>query len=168
MRLFIAIPFSPEVRAHLTDAQARLRDLGVTGNVSRPENLHLTLAFLGETPRQRDAQRALSAIHCPAFPITVGGFGRFGDVLWMGVSPCPQLNALARDLQERLRGLGFSIERRPFRPHITLVRQAALPHGPLPKLPSVTMTADRAVLFSSSRQNGRLVYTPLFTRPLHT
>ena len=161
MRLFLAIPFPPEVRAHLTEAQQQLRAQGVRGNFSRPENLHLTLAFLGETPRCRDAARALAATEDRCFSLTLGGFGRFGDVWWMGVEPCPPLEALAGALQTRLRDAGFNLESRPFRPHITLLRQAQGPAGARPDLPPVSMTVDRVVLMESLRREGRLIYRPV-------
>ena len=158
MRLFVAIPFPPEVRSALEEAQAQLRRQGVRGNYSRPENLHLTLAFLGETSRCREAARALTTAQNRSFSLTLGGFGRFGDVWWMGVQPCPPLEDLAAGLQDRLRAAGFDLERRPFRPHITLLRQARGPAAPDPEVPAVTMTVDRMVLMESLRLNGRLVY----------
>ena len=157
MRLFLALPLSADLRAHLTDAQARLRAQGVRANFSRPENLHLTLAFLGETPRARDAARVMAACRDAAFPLTVAGLGRFGGVLWAGVRPCPPLEALAEGLQAGLRAAGFSLEARPFRAHITLARQARL-DGPLPELPPAEMLADRLLLLESLRRDGRLVY----------
>lgn len=158
MRLFLAVPFPPEVRSHLAEAQRQLRAQGVQANFSRPENLHLTLAFLGETPRCRDAARAMAAAQDRCFPLTLGGFGHFGDVLWMGVEPCPALTDLATSLQARLREAGFALEDRPFRPHITLARRARCPQPPQLHLPPLTMTVDRMVLMESLRQEGRLVY----------
>ena len=48
MRLFVAIQFSPAVRSTLLEAVETLRRQG-SGRFTRPENLHLTLAFIGET-----------------------------------------------------------------------------------------------------------------------
>ncbi len=160
MRLFCAIPFPPDVRAALAAYQRQLREAGAAGNFTRPENLHLTLAFLGETGAVRPAAKALAAAADRAFPLTLAGSGRFGDVFWVGVTPCPALEALAGALQQRLRDAGFALEDRPFRPHITLLRRAALPPQ-LPPLPPVTFSADRIVLFESAREGGRLVYRPV-------
>ena len=158
MRLFVAIPFPPDVRAHLAQAQQLLRSQGVRGNFSRVENLHLTLAFLGETPRCRDAARAMAAAEDRCFSMTLHGLGRFGDVWWMGVVPCPPLEDLAVSLQARLREAGFALESRPFRPHITLLRKAQGPPAPRLDLPPATMQAEKMVLMESLRQDGRLVY----------
>ena len=158
MRLFFAIPFPPQVRSALAGAQDQLRIQGVRGNFSRPENFHLTLAFLGETPRCRDAARVLAAVPDRCFSLTLGGLGRFGDVWWLGVDPCPPLEDTAASLQARLREAGFPLENRPFRPHITLLRQAQGPKAVRLDLPPLTMAVDRIVLMESLRQNGRLVY----------
>ena len=91
MRLFCAIPFPPDVRAALAAYQRQLREAGAAGNFTRPENLHLTLAFLGETGAVRPAAKALAAAADRAFPLTLAGSGRFGDVFWVGVRPWPEL-----------------------------------------------------------------------------
>ena len=52
MRLFIAINFDEETKQSIIAVQRRLREWG-RGNFSHPENLHLTLAFLGETAPER-------------------------------------------------------------------------------------------------------------------
>ena len=158
MRLFFAIPFPPQVRAALAGVQEQLRAQGVRGNFSRVENLHLTLAFLGETPRCRDAAKAMAAAQDRRFSMTLGDPGRFGDVWWLGIRPCPPLEDLAAGLQARLREAGFSLESRPFRPHITLLRKAQGPAAPHVDLPPLTMDVDTVVLMESLRQNGRLIY----------
>ena len=64
MRLFAAIQFSPAVKAALLEAVAALRHQG-TGTFTRPENLHLTLAFIGETEDLPGAKAALDAVCAP-------------------------------------------------------------------------------------------------------
>lgn len=137
MRLFVAIRFSPAVRAVLLDAMDALRRQG-QGTFTRPENLHLTLAFLGE----------------------VEDLGRFEDLWWAGVRDNERLEALALRAQDALRQAGFSVERRPWRPHITLVRRW---RGPQPRLtvPDTAMRVERVSLMKSERVEGKLVYTEL-------
>ena len=60
MRLFIAIRFSPEIRQTLLDAVSGLRAQARSGNFTRPENLHLTLAFLGETNQTKEIRTAMA------------------------------------------------------------------------------------------------------------
>lgn len=162
MRLFIAIHFSPAVERLLLQTIESLRAQASGGNFTRAENLHLTLAFLGETEHETAARAAIDACATPAFPITVGGFGRFGDLYWVGVEKNPALSSLASNLQNELRARGFSIERRPFKPHITVARQVVLPSPPHLEVPHATMTADRVSLMRSDRVAGTLRYTELY------
>lgn len=64
MRLFVAILFPEPVRKALMDTMAQMRAQGAHGNFTRPENLHLTLAFLGETGAEgcRAAMRAVDSV----------------------------------------------------------------------------------------------------------
>ena len=161
MRLFFAVPFPPEVRSRLAEVQAQLRAQGVRGSFTRPENLHLTLAFLGDTPRCRDAARVLAGLEGRSFPLTLSGLGAFGDVWWAGVAPSAPLEALAQCLQQRLRETGFPLERRPFRPHITLLRRARGQLELQPDFDPISVTASRVVLLESLRSQGRLLYRPV-------
>ena len=162
MRLFAAIRFSPAVRSALLDAVSALRRQGA-GTFTRPENLHLTLAFNGETDRQDAAKAALDRA-CAGGPValTVEGLGHFDDLWWTGVRENRKLEALALGVQQSLRDAGFSIERRHWKPHITLVRRW---RGPRPHLviPPATMTARRVSLMRSDRVDGRLVYTEVYS-----
>ena len=163
MRLFVALDLSEEVRNALRRGMDALRDQG-SGNFTRPENLHLTLAFLGETPRVKVAAAAVQAVEAPAFSIAFSGIGRFGDLYWAGVAPSPALTVLQRQVSALLEARGFSLDRRPFRPHLTLCR-GFRPAGAFD--PAAVETAlghpacriDRVRLMDSSRVNGRLVYT---------
>jgi 2'-5' RNA ligase len=166
MRLFIALQLSPEVKAVLLEAAGMLRAQAHGGNFTRPENLHLTLAFIGETQSVSAARAALDEAAGPAFSITVGGLGNFGALWWAGVEKSPALSALAERVQKALRIRGFEIERRAFRPHITLARQVALPEEPGLGVPQTAMTARRLSLMKSERIRGRLVYTEIYGRDL--
>ena len=161
MRLFVAIRPSPAVRDVLLDAEAALRRQG-RGTFTRPENLHLTLAFLGEAESAAPAQAALEAA-CTggAVSLTVGGLGHFDDIWWAGVRENARLEALALGVQSALRQAGYPVERRPWRPHITLVRRW---RGPRPRLtvPDTAMRVERVSLMKSERVEGKLVYTELW------
>ena len=161
MRLFVAIRFSPAVRRALLDGVLLLRGQG-RGTFTQAENLHLTLAFLGETDRESAAGEALAAVCAQAAPfsMTVGGLGRFGDIWWAGVAENARLERLALEVQQALRARGFSIERRPWKPHVTLVRRWRGPQ-PAVRVPDTAMTVDRISLMASRRTAGRLVYTEL-------
>lgn len=94
------------------------------------ENLHLTLAFLGESSL-KPAQQALHQLSGPSFAMTVEGVGRFrrdgGDILWAGVRKNPDLSALAGQVQQAFSQKGFSLEKRPFAAHLTLAGRCCCP-----------------------------------------
>lgn len=102
----------------------------------RPENIHLSLKFLGEVEETREPdlrtalQRVAGSGHEPR-PLTlqIAGFGVFPDyhrphVLWVGVTPEPGLELLQHGVEQAFAPLGFPTEARTFRPHVTVARAA--------------------------------------------
>ena len=121
MRLFIAICFSDDTKNRLFSAVESLRRHG-QGHFSPVENLHLTLAFLGETEAVASAESALSQVRSPAFSLHFEGIGQFETLYWAGVRPSDDLRALQSQLADHLNAAGFTLEEREFIPHITLAR----------------------------------------------
>jgi 2'-5' RNA ligase len=133
MRLFTAVDPTPEVYRNLTELIDRLRPLAPL-RWSRPENLHVTLKFIGEfpeenLPRLRDALGKFRAQE--PFPVTVRGLGFFPNersprVFWAGIEHTGELARLAADMEEACSKLGIARERRSYSPHLTLAR---IPEG---------------------------------------
>lgn len=165
MRLFVAVNFPPEVKAALSGAVDSLRTRA-GGNFSRPENFHLTLAFIGETRDAAGAKAALDSLSSPPFSAAVAGSGRFGDTWWAGLEPSPELDALARETQEALRSRGFAIERRSFLPHVTLAREVSAGAGTALSVPRAAFQVRRVSLMRSDRIQGRLTYTEIYGKEL--
>jgi RNA 2',3'-cyclic 3'-phosphodiesterase len=102
----------------------------------RPENIHLSLKFLGEVeetrePELRTALQRAAGKRSEPRPLTlqITGFGVFPDyhrpqVLWVGVTPDPALELLQHGVEQTFAPLGFPTEARAFRPHVTLARAA--------------------------------------------
>ncbi len=124
MRLFAAICFSDETRHTLSSAVDALRTQG-QGHFSPAENLHLTLAFLGETERADAALAAIRKVESPAFSLQFEGIGQFGTIYWAGIRENDALRALQAQLMAHLKAADFSFEERAFIPHITLARNYA-------------------------------------------
>ena len=80
MRLFIAINLNDDFQKTLTEMQNDLRSQHVCGNYTPIENLHITLAFIGEYPDLEDVMDALAGIDFEPFDISLDGFGNFGDL----------------------------------------------------------------------------------------
>lgn len=172
MRLFIAINFDQQTVDQIIAVQHRLRLLG-TGNFSRPENLHLTLAFLGEVAPARIAAIHDAMDNTTVLPMAltfdhVGCFKRDGgDIWWIGLQENASLLSLQQALAGHLADAGFLIERRHFSPHITLAREVRLTARPdrstLLKSP-FTARVGAISLMRSERIGGRLTYTELYQK----
>jgi 2'-5' RNA ligase len=128
LRLFLAVDPSPEAVDDLVQIVGRLRS---PGRPMRPEQLHVTLAFLGEVvdTARPSVERAVAGAAAQAEPgqLRIGGGGRFGTtVLWAGLrGDLDALHALAASLREALRDHGVDLDERPYRPHLTVSRPAA-------------------------------------------
>lgn len=170
MRLFYAITFTDNEREQLQNAAADLHRFTRQGTWSRPENLHLTLHFLGEQD-QTQVPRLIQILNRTAeasrpFDLLTAGcgtFGRQGDILWLGFQAEPRLDHLVGHLQAKLRRAGWPIDERPFRPHLTLGRQIQIQLIDLQAWhwPAIRLTARHVALMESLRLDGRLVYRPL-------
>ena len=127
LRLFFALWPAPGTRAELARiAQEVAGETG--GRVVAADNMHLTLAFLGERPRELiGALRELAAgIQCVPFTLLLDdiGYWRKAGLAWLGSQArSPELNDLQSDLAQRLAGAGIALEARAFAPHITLARR---------------------------------------------
>lgn len=121
-RLFVALELPELVADSLSTLQ-----YGVDGARWRPvDNFHLTLAFIGEVDRHGldDAIACLATIEAPVLELRLSGAGFFGDrqprALWVGVEPSQALMHLQSKVEQALRRGGFALEKRKFKPHVTL------------------------------------------------
>ena len=162
MRLFIAILLTEEMKTALIEAQNQMYENGVAGNYSPEENLHLTLAFIGEYPDAEEVMEILSSVYFTPFDLSLDRFGSFGETWWAGISDCPALNAVVRRIRRALADAGIPFDRKPFRPHITLVRKARAQRG-LPELEALNafMHVNSFCLMRSDRGKNGMVYTEL-------
>jgi 2'-5' RNA ligase len=166
MRLFIAIDLAPHLKTPLTRIQSTLRTRGVQGNFTPEENLHLTLAFLGEYPAPESVLEVMQSVPFLPFPLILDGLGAFDQVWWAGVRENAELHTYVKRLRRGLAEAGISYDRKKFTPHITLVRKpagrgeealAGLHFG------VETMTVERISLFRSDRGKRGMIYTELGT-----
>lgn len=134
IRTFIAVELDEELRTNLRRLQERLRGQVAPQSVRwvRPEGVHLTLKFLGDTPLSRldeiRAAVARAATEVGPFTFTVGGLGCFPNtrrprVVWVGLQePSGKLARLRDAVEAHVAPLGFPTEARKFSPHLTLGR----------------------------------------------
>ena len=174
MRVFIAIDFTPEIKNHLNDMVQDLKEECVTGRFTRSENMHLTLAFLGEVPFERiqDIVEVMKQVvlHQTAFEIEIGGLGKFirqGEALyWCGIKENVALAKLQHELVTKLKAKDVWVDEKPFKPHITLARRCTVKNtmneeafsaNIVPMLMKVTQIS----LMESKQIEGKLTYRSL-------
>ena len=169
MRLFIAINFNNETKTGLVAIRDELRSRSARGNFSLSENLHLTLAFLGECDAKQTAvaKAAIDAINFEPFDIMIERIGRFkrdgGDIWWAGVKESKALLDLQRDLTDKLIAAGFELEKRKYSPHITLGREVVTEAVPW-QIKPFGETAHKIDLMKSERISVKLTYTSIYQR----
>lgn len=184
LRTFIAIPLSPQVVAKLGDVQRALRRTCPERAVSwvKPENIHLTLFFLGNIlpERRPPIETALSVVarNVRPFTFSVQGAGAFPNlnrprVIWVGMEePSGQLALLHRAVNEAMASVGFQPENRPFSPHLTLgrirrraSREDARAVGDTLRQVEVghlgDVTVEELIFFRSVLKSSGAEYTPL-------
>jgi len=171
VRAFVALELGARLREAMGDLQARLRPRCGGIRMTRPEGIHLTLRFLGDTsPEQVATLRPLlaaAADACPAAEARVAGLGTFPErgsprVLWLGLDVPAAVYDLQLACERAARAAGFEREERPFRAHLTLGRwrDRAL-HFDLPPADLGTTRLETLVLFKSDLRPDGAVYTPL-------
>jgi RNA 2',3'-cyclic 3'-phosphodiesterase len=187
VRTFIAIEFSTSLRQTLGNVSKQLAN-SITNRVVnwvKPDLIHLTLKFLGDTSENalpNISQTLVQAVsQIQPFTITTSQLGCFPNlraprVVWIGLEPesARKLIALQQAVEAAIAPLGFPTEARSFSPHITLgrVRRETLPPitakvgqaaKTAPPLTPTTETITSVVLMKSDLRPGGPVYTPLFT-----
>ena len=128
-RLFVALPVPEEIADDLVALQSGVPD----ARWQTMENLHVTLCFCDEVQGavMRDLEEELGDIAGPPFPVALAGVGHFSSgkqprVLVATVEKSDRLDWLQQKVSTVARNCGIEIERRKFRPHVTLAR---FPHG---------------------------------------
>ncbi len=182
IRAFIAVDLPPTVKAALSDVAATLGGRVPRGAVRwvRPEQMHLTLRFLGDTPADRlpalaAALDTLAAGHAP-FALHLTGVGCFPNarrprVVWVGLGgEEAKLLALVTALEAALRPLGWPPEDKPFRAHLTLGRvkdeRAAQGIDWSADVPALTVPVAAMHLIESQLRPEGSVYTVRHTSTL--
>lgn len=125
MRLFIAINFDENMTDALIEMQDDLMRYGVSGNFTREENLHMTLAFIGESDEPEKIEEILRDVPIRSFTIKVYGMRRFKDMVFACLEDNSDLNDYVKRLRRALSDNDIDFDKKKFIPHITLVRRAS-------------------------------------------
>lgn len=174
MRLFIAIELSNGMRKELAALSRAVRERSCGGRFVSPENYHVTLRFIGESDDLAGAAEAMreACRGIRPFKIKLGSYGFFDKAsrdkrtaLTLVEGELDEMNVLHETLEAELEARGFHGEHRRFIPHITIgrnVEQDELAQMELEAFPlSSEMTVTGITLFESTREKGKVVYSPL-------
>jgi 2'-5' RNA ligase len=183
VRLFIAIKLNEEMEDALLDIQDIMDEHGVRGNYTKAENLHLTLAFIGEYDDPEAVKNIIDAVEMRPFEISLGGIGSFRRLWWAGISgengrnKNAALIAVAKRLRKGLDTAEIPFDRKKFSPHITLIRTPSCGGGREPdevfadilrevdayfdKYGKPSMTVGHISLMRSDRGKHGMIYTEL-------
>jgi 2'-5' RNA ligase len=171
MRLFIAVMFNDEIKTGLTRCLEDLKSISEKGNFIKPENLHLTLVFIGETNDFTAVKNVLDKIDGKSFNISIFGLGKFkrygGGTYWVGVNKSNELDRLYDALSSSLISEGFNLDKRDFKPHITLGREVKIPDKTSVRIPAMSMQVNKISIMKSERVNGKLTYTEVYGKELN-
>ena len=183
-RLFIGIPIESEKAIQVVETWGK--DPHLNRNVLKwvkPENWHVTLVFLGETPEseievlQQLIEESFSNI--PAFSADLSRVGVFPNthnpkVLWLGLENLEFLMPAYNRIRELLQQNGFSLDDKPLKPHLTLARVKNIQHRAsfetlLNHYQQSTfgrVEINRVALYESTSTTNGPVYKPLFVKEL--
>jgi 2'-5' RNA ligase len=164
LRAFFALWPSESIRGELFGWAQACR-ASSEGRLVRRENLHATLAFLGEIDRGRLPELALLAQELIAerFELVLDrlGYWRHNRIVYAAAASLPApLAALAAALAQRISRAGLHTEARPYFAHVTLLRAARRAPAGVCVTP-VRWQVDTIALVQSARSAGELVYRPL-------
>jgi 2'-5' RNA ligase len=128
-RGFIAIDIEPFPK--LVQFENEIRNTGANVKLVEPENVHITLKFLGDTDEgyiDQIGEIIKDAVkETDSFEIQLKGAGVFPNqnyikVMWIGIKNGVQIGKIASKIDEQISGLGFKKEKRDFSAHLTIAR----------------------------------------------
>jgi len=169
MRLFIAVNFNDNTKNKLLTLRDELRSNSTRGNFTLPENIHLTLVFLGEcdVKQTESIKSVINMTSFKPFDLIIERLGRFkrgsDDIWWAGVKEDTILLDLQQSLTTELCAKGFQPDNRKYNPHITLGREIVTEVSPK-KVEPFGETVTKIELMKSERVNGKLTYTAIFVK----
>lgn len=161
MRLFISINLDDEMCDAVLAVRREIERRGVRGNFTRRENLHLTLAFIGEYPDPDAVADVMKSVPFTPCRLTLDGIGSFGELWWLGVGVPDRLSKYVTRLRRALTEAEIPVDRKKFSPHVTLIRRPDRAAIPPVEIPRASMEAAGVSLMRSDRGKHGMIYTEI-------
>jgi|FLOH01.1.fsa_nt_gi RNA 2',3'-cyclic 3'-phosphodiesterase len=128
LRCFVGLKYSllEQLQPLIDDLKACANDENNKLRITPPQNLHITLKFLGSANKDQLPSIKLllgelaSKYH--SFELQCRGIGIFKNSIWVGIEPEDYLTSIASELNDSFASLGFNAEQKPYIPHVTLAR----------------------------------------------
>ena len=171
MKLFVSVNFDHASKDIIYEHMKLLFDKCESGVFTKKENIHLTLACIGETTQIGDVVNTLDAIDVPCFDITLSDGGAFnrsgGDIYWLGIDKSAELVKLQKSIYRNLFRSGVIRDKNDFRPHLTVSRDTVIskelvPEGKL----SYKIPVKRISLMKCTADRDGCVFTEIYAKEL--
>lgn len=179
MRAFLAVDLSDEVVQELIRIQNELKNVSPDVKWVEPDNIHLTLKFLGEIQENKipEIENVIKNIAegCSKFEVSLfkaGAFPKldFPKVLWVGIDKnCHVIEEVAKNIEDKLGKIGFPKEERPFSAHLTIGRVRSPKNKDKLRekilaceVKPLVCVVDKIVLYRSQLTSGGAVYTKIY------
>ena len=175
MKLLVAIGLNEDIKKSVGSLAESIKEGSQKGIFSRDENLHLTLAYIGDTDRIDVMKRIVDSLPDDDFKIEFGKFNLTktdtGDMLWLNVNKSEELAAIRKAIINRMRLMNFSIEETDYNPYIILGKDIGYkngfdPHKLTEEMPRLSMQASKIQLIKAEKVKGRTVYTEIYFKVL--
>ena len=172
MRVFIAMELPQKTRENLCRSMQQLADHATRGSFTAPQNLHVTLHFLGEVLPEnliyvQSAMDSIKDLPAPTLAISQISTLRASDVVCAKLKYDQKLLDVHTTLGNNLEENGFDVEHRAYRPHVTLMRRYAfdLPFSEVTKgvkVYNMPFEGTQVVLYQSVLSKDGPTYTELY------
>ena len=168
MRLFIAVKLNSEMKKQISDVQTAFRKRGIGGNYTPSENMHVTLAFIGEYDDPDYVLETMGSVRFNGFTIVLDRIGSFDQLFWAGLTENIELEKLAGNLRHALADADIPFDRKKFKAHITFLRKPE--NFSAEKIAGITirpseMHVSAISLICSTRGRNGMIYTELGSVP---
>ena len=142
-----------------------------SGSFTKKDNIHLTLAYIGETTQIGAVVDIMDKIDLKTFEVGLADGGAFkrsgGDIYWLGIDKNPELVRLQKMIYRSLFRKGVIKEKNEFKPHLTVSRDTIVDKNTIPKIDfNPVIHVKRISLMKCENTREGAVYTEVYAKDL--